>query len=128
MQASHFLLQLSLMFPCLLFPLSLQTELVCFDACFACKQRHPKSHIYYILPVPSGFSILGISFHRLPLLHRVCLPFYLLNLSAILFSNQFCFESNLNMPSVGFLFFSGFLVNLIPFSKIRKYFLKTSVN
>lgn len=38
------------------------------------KQKHPESHIH-ILPVPSGFSVLGISFHKLLLLHRVCLPF-----------------------------------------------------
>ena len=74
---SPILLQLTLMFPCLLFPPSLQMELVCPDAFFPFKtRRHPESHIPYILPVPAALCISGISFHRLPLLHSwSCLPF-----------------------------------------------------
>lgn len=74
---SPILLQLTLMFPCLLFPPFLQTELVCPDAFFPFKtRRHPDSHIPYILPIPTALSPSGISFHRLPLLHSSsCLPF-----------------------------------------------------
>lgn len=35
------------------------------------QNRHSESQIHYILPVPSGLSILGTSFHRLPLLHSL---------------------------------------------------------
>lgn len=85
------------------------------------KQSHPEFHIH-ILPVPSGFSVLGISFHS------VCLPFPIATLvSYIILKPVLLWVKPEHAISWGSVF-SVFWVHLISFSKIRKYFLKTSVN
>lgn len=121
-----FHLQLSLMFSCLLFPLSLQTELECFDTCFACKQTswvpHPLHPAYFLrlFCIRHLFSQAAIA------------PQGLFTLSICYSCQLYYFETSSALSQIwtchqlGFWFFQ--ISNFISFSKVRKHFLKTSIN